>query len=886
MGVNNKIESNLITRTNDADMGSFETAKSSDFQDSPPMDEGFAPFVVPDEGDYDDGSANSTSWPVRMANAALICAALAWVAVFGLSKFGVQALPISSFSFANIVSEANAFIGPVALIAVLFLFIRRGSAAESRRFALTTEKIIQAEAQLAATLDARTRQLATEFAALTNMAQQLNEFGTTASERLVDSSAQITTAFDRSSVAAEKMQTVCNAAVGNLDRLQSQMPMMTNAARDLTNAIAEAGGGAATQMRDLSQILTQIDEQNIALSANVRTIHTESESHIRAIAGQFSALNDDFKSQLQDRRTDAEALFGKIGSNMDEAGVRLIAHLAEADVRVSALMQEAQSSARNLAALVTSNTKSASTQTQKMLAMVGNTFADVDKQIEQLLDANHQKAAQQVHDLADNIARLDTMMGQNLTDFAARQNEQIDAMAIAVQATHESLMQNGDALTTLTATQQAELTASLAALNAAIGSVATARKDESHALTAMVKSLNDHVESASTRIQGLTKKGTEQSARLAFAFEASHETYGKLADLMTASDAKIDGLLTMNDRLRDNIAITVEAVQETLPGNLNRFGERLGDVREAIAEQASLTRDLENQGERLVVQFRKLDRLIAEQSAAMGQLNAAGGVGVQARIADSQMLSDLLHDIRASLSELDRAKADELTTMLDSLLARGEQDVADIRTRLADTNFAETISESLANIDIDSMAAQHMSALSERLREQLAQIEAEQVTAFARMEQRLARLTEMSDALDSRVAQTETHFDAPDEEGFARRMALLTESLNSAAIDVAKILSNEVTDTAWQNYLKGDRGVFTRRAVRLLNQQESRVIAQQYDEDSEFRGQVNRYIHDFESMMRVLLSTRDGHVISVTLLSSDVGKLYVALAQAIERLRQ
>ena len=32
--------------------------------------------------------------------------------------------------------------------------------------------------------------------------------------------------------------------------------------------------------------------------------------------------------------------------------------------------------------------------------------------------------------------------------------------------------------------------------------------------------------------------------------------------------------------------------------------------------------------------------------------------------------------------------------------------------------------------------------------------------------------------------------------------------------------------------------------------------------------------------------TRDGHALSVTLLSSDMGKLYVALAQAIERLRE
>ena len=36
---------------------------------------------------------------------------------------------------------------------------------------------------------------------------------------------------------------------------------------------------------------------------------------------------------------------------------------------------------------------------------------------------------------------------------------------------------------------------------------------------------------------------------------------------------------------------------------------------------------------------------------------------------------------------------------------------------------------------------------------------------------------------------------------------------------------------------------------------------------------------------RAVLTTRDGQALGVTLLSSDMGKLYVALAQAIERLR-
>ncbi|MBA4162850.1 MAG: hypothetical protein C0515_12385, partial [Novosphingobium sp.] len=66
---------------------------------------------------------------------------------------------------------------------------------------------------------------------------------------------------------------------------------------------------------------------------------------------------------------------------------------------------------------------------------------------------------------------------------------------------------------------------------------------------------------------------------------------------------------------------------------------------------------------------------------------------------------------------------------------------------------------------------------------------------------------------------------------------------------------------------------------------EARAVAQLYESDREFRDHVSRYIHDFEAMLRQLLSTRDGHALGVTLLSSDMGKLYVALAQAIERLR-
>jgi hypothetical protein len=105
--------------------------------------------------------------------------------------------------------------------------------------------------------------------------------------------------------------------------------------------------------------------------------------------------------------------------------------------------------------------------------------------------------------------------------------------------------------------------------------------------------------------------------------------------------------------------------------------------------------------------------------------------------------------------------------------------------------------------------------------------------------------------------------------------------MHSAAIDVGKILADEIDDKAWESYLKGNRGVFTRRAVRLFGANETKAIAAHYESDLEFQRSSNRYVHDFEAMLRRVLAERDGSIIAVTLMSSDMGKLYAALSEAI-----
>ena len=118
-------------------------------------------------------------------------------------------------------------------------------------------------------------------------------------------------------------------------------------------------------------------------------------------------------------------------------------------------------------------------------------------------------------------------------------------------------------------------------------------------------------------------------------------------------------------------------------------------------------------------------------------------------------------------------------------------------------------------------------------------------------------------------------------EEFARRVSLLMDLMNSASIDVQKILSDEVDDKAWNHYLKGNRGVFYTRAVRLLGGIEPGRL-RNFESDHEFQNAVNHYVHDFEAMLRRVLAERDGGNDRRHLDVGYAGKLYAALAQAVD----
>ncbi|MFL6735192.1 MAG: hypothetical protein ACJ8EY_10930, partial [Sphingomicrobium sp.] len=277
---------------------------------------------------------------------------------------------------------------------------------------------------------------------------------------------------------------------------------------------------------------------------------------------------------------------------------------------------------------------------------------------------------------------------------------------------------------------------------------------------------------------------------------------------------------------------------------------------------------------------------MAEQSEKFAALLAAFDEG---SVVAEDRITEMRAAIAAAQDEASRLSAETGPALVAALVQVRE--AAGHAAERAREAIASVIPESAGKLSEATREALER-AIRESVEERLMNVEKVAATAVQsardasdRLTQQMLSLGQTATALERHMDQTATEQREKDSESFARRVSLLMDSMNSAAIDVGKILSDEVDEKAWDSYLKGNRGVFTRRAVRLLGGSETRAIRAHYDTDGEFQQSVNRYVHDFEAMLRRVLAERDGGIMAVTLMSSDMGKLYASLAQTIDRRR-
>jgi hypothetical protein len=426
----------------------------------------------------------------------------------------------------------------------------------------------------------------------------------------------------------------------------------------------------------------------------------------------------------------------------------------------------------------------------------------------------------------------------------------------------------------------------LASAGSALDGLSSRIAEQERTSQRLMADLDTGLAALDERFLDLARSGDERANHVQTALSRLRGELESLSSATASQDSSIEGLAQRTVMLRegvDQLGLVLQGEMAATLGDAEAGAARLLASAEAARPHVDSMRDAAIEAaNRIEAGASNVDAQQERLAALMTSVDL--GVG-QAE----QRLAELSAAIAAAGDEATRLSGETGPALVAALVqVREAASHAADRAREA---IAKVIPESAGELGEKTRAALE-AAVREGVEAKLVELDQVATRAVETAREASDRLTAQMLSIGQSAAALEAHIERSREaqrkdsgEEFARRVSLLMDSMNSASIDVQKILSDEIDDKAWNNYLKGNRGVFTRRAVRLLAGTETRAIAAQYDADPEFQESVNRYVHDFEAMLRRVLAERDGGMIAVTLLSSDMGKLYAALAQTIKRLR-
>ncbi|QZD95366.1 ATPase [Qipengyuania gelatinilytica] len=776
---------------------------------------------------------------------------------------------------------------PVLLIVGLWMLATRNSAREAKRFGEIAYSLSEESRRLEERLVVVNRELSLAREFLGSQTRDLEYLGRSATERISENADRLQGLIRDNGEQVDAIATVSQTALENMGKLRDDLPVIASSAKDVTNRIGAVGRTAQEQLDALVEGFATLEEHGSQSERRIADVRTsvddamtafgEQAKELEAIAEQrFAALraeSEEFRNELNGHEIEALAalnarsisLRSEIAEVHKQASADEELALSTMRERIGSLRDEAMAIARSVREGEDAAMGAWSNQIENMRARLAEAVSEIKEIDEAAIEAANAK----LRALSEEAARVDQRIAERNKAFENETRERTRSLAAAQDEIAGQLEEKFTLLDAAIAERREAQLAQIAALT-----------QEGEALTERVSALGE-------TFSNIAAHGYEAREAVAGGIDALDAQLRDSREALEGTDRDIARLTDASVRLLELIQASAKHSSDELPVAMEASENRLAEIERRAGEVQNLLGQARATGDTLTESMAAIERRTREAMDGFDAFQANFGETATAQIDSVERLRAGLAALSNESNELAAHVQGELREAIATLENRARAALSSIEEEQA--HRIGQISTKVGQQSVEAIDK----ALADKTQSTLADLEAarERSEEAARamtqqLRDQLGRLNELTTNLESRIAQAREKATDTVDGDFARRVALITESLNSNAIDIAKALSSEVTDTAWASYLRGDRGIFTRRAVRLIDNSEAREIAELYDADSDFREHVNRYIHDFEAMLRTLLSTRDGNAVSVTLLSSDMGKLYVVLAQALERLRQ
>ena len=621
----------------------------------------------------------------------------------------------------------------------------------------------------------------------------------------------------------------------------------------------------------------------------------ENHAKLNSVTSQLMGLGDEAASRLAAVTLDLEQGSERLAAHGD--ALDRAASTARTDIGV--LLEDlprAEATALAMAEALRGAGGAASSQAAQFEAQVSSLTERTRE-----ADAVVSEAAQRLLAQIAEIEAAGTAAGDKIAQTAGQSTSTMDALMQRAAEGLEEIRSGIDI-------QAAAVAALLEQATAGLGKVGI---DSAEALGSRLEAAGGSLDALTARIAEQDRASQRMIADIGIGVATLDQSFAQLA---ADGDTRAASIINFLNRMRADLESLSEqsGIQD---GAIGGLAERTSILRQSVEQLsielreqlAAAIGDAEAGTERILATAQSARPEIEWAHQASLEASSRLEAGAGAIEAQHDRLAELLAAVDTGVGGAERRLAElaEAMRSADSEASRLSAETgpalvaALLQVKEAAAHASERAREAISAI-IPASAGQ----LSDATRDALEQVvrdsvsrqlgEVETVAARAleaargvseRLTQQMINIGQSAAALEAHLQETTELHRQQDSEAFAKRVSLLIDSMHSAAIDVGKIMADEVDDRAWAAYLKGDRGVFTRRAARLIGGTETKALAAHYQTDREFHESVNRYVHDFEAMLRRVHAERDGGLMAVTLMSSDMGKLYVALAQGIERAR-
>jgi hypothetical protein len=621
----------------------------------------------------------------------------------------------------------------------------------------------------------------------------------------------------------------------------------------------------------------------------------DSRSELTMISQHLMQLGDEATGKLGGITRELDASSEKLlkhGVALDRAaeGARtdiavLLDDLPRAEGHANAISEQLRS--------ITKETADRTEQFDKQLAGLSERAREADETLSMasqrlvanLADVEHAgaAAAARVGEAETNLSAVIDLLLDRTSTTLDEIRSGIDVQAAAVTA----LVEQASAGIGRAGVDAAEaLGSNVNSANGALDALTSRVAEQQRASQNMIAEIDRALGELEQRFASVAESGDERAGRFLEAVGRSRSELEAMGQHSEAQHQSLDSLAERTQSLQALLERVAATIRAQLSDSLEQAGgqaEHLVNSTRSIRPEIEWIRDAAREaGDRLGATGSAIAEQQDKLAALLGSLDQGVG-GAEERLAN---LATAIASAQTEAAQLSVETGPALVQAMVQVKEAAAQ--AAERAREAIATIIPESAEGLSDATRVALEQVIRDSVEQRLRD-VETVAAKAVdsarAATDRLTQQMLVLGQSATALEQHIEKQNEERREADSEAFARRVALLIDSMHSASIDVGKILSDEVDEKAWDSYLRGDRGVFTRRAARLIGSSESRAIRAHYESDGEFQHSANRYIHDFEAMLRRVMAERDGGPIAVTLMSSDMGKLYAALSDSIDRRR-